>query len=218
MTSSSENVRVVEVFADIVCPFTHIGLHRFVEQRAAAGAGNVVLRIRAWPLEIVNNEPLDAHFIAEEVADIRTQLDEPPFAGFDESAFPTSTLPALALVDAAYQRDLRTGEAVSLQLRRLLFEDGVDVADRRVLAEIAKQHGLTLTDANADAVRADHAEGVRRGVIGSPHFFTPDGGSMFCPGLDVGRNSAGALVVAQRADFLSFVRRCLDGETGTDDR
>lgn len=50
-------------------------------------------------------------------------------------------------------------------------------------------------------VRADHAEGVARGVIGSPHFFTP-GGGFFCPALDVHRGPDGHLQI--RADLAAF--------------
>ena len=48
---------------------------------------------------------------------------------------------------------------------------------------------------------ADHAEGVRREVIGSPHFFTPSG-DFFCPSLDVTHDPTGGLQV--RFDPESF--------------
>ena len=56
---------VIEVFADVACPFTHIGLRRLVEQRAALGRDDVTLLVRAWPLELVNGKPLDPAFIYE---------------------------------------------------------------------------------------------------------------------------------------------------------
>ena len=87
---------VVEVFADVACPFTHVGLRRFVERRAELGRGDVTLWVRAWPLEIVNSEPLDPHFIAEEIDDIREQVAPTLFAGFVEGSFPASSLPGLA--------------------------------------------------------------------------------------------------------------------------
>jgi len=45
---------VIEVFADVACPFTHVGLKSFVARRAGLGRDDVILRVRAWPLEIVN--------------------------------------------------------------------------------------------------------------------------------------------------------------------
>ena len=115
---------VIEVFADVACPFTHVGLRRFVDRRAELGRDDVTLRVRAWPLEIVNGQPLDPHFIAEEVDDIRQQVAPALFQGFTEAAFPASSLPALTLAAAAYDENLATGERVSLALRDLLFEQG----------------------------------------------------------------------------------------------
>lgn len=198
---------LVEVFADVGCPFTHVGLRRFVERREELGRPDVRLLVRAWPLEVVNGQPLDPAFIAEEVDDIRQQVAPDLFAGFDEAAFPASSLPALALADAAYQAGAEVGEAVSLELRDRLFERGEDVADAEVLGSVATAHGL---DGLGDPARveADHAEGVARGVIGSPHFFTADGG-FFCPALDVGRDAQGHLrIVADPAGWEAFLASC----------
>jgi hypothetical protein len=58
-------------------------------------------------------------------------------------------------------------------------------------------------------VAADRAEGERRGVIGSPHFFTPTG-DWFCPGLDIARDADGHLDVAVNTErFDAFTRSCL---------
>ncbi len=180
-------MRTVEVFADVGCPFTHVGLRRFVERRGRAGGDEPVLVVRAWPLELVNGEPLDAGFIAEEVVSLREQVAPDLFAGFDPAAFPSTFLPALALARAAYALDLRTGETISLALRDALFERGLDVADERVLAEIAAAHGVEPPDEAARAgVLAEWEDGRRRGVRGSPEFFV-GGRGYFCPSLDIRR-------------------------------
>lgn len=198
----------IEVFADLSCPFTHVGLRRLVELRRARGRADVPLLVRAWPLEIVNGKPLDPDFIGEEVDDIRAQVAPDLFTGFTRSAFPATTLPALALVAAAYDRDLATGETLSLALRDLLFERGVDIADIDVLEDLASRHGLRFDPSDTRAVLADHTEGVERGVIGSPHFFT-SGGGFFCPALDVRRGADGHLrVAADLAGFEQFAAAC----------
>lgn len=110
----------IELFADILCPFTHVGLRRFVDHRAGAGRTDVGLWVRAWPLEVVNGQPLDAGFIAEEIDEIHEQVAPDLFTTFDRGAFPSSSLPALALARAAYRRSPAAGEAVSLELRNLL--------------------------------------------------------------------------------------------------
>jgi predicted DsbA family dithiol-disulfide isomerase len=207
-TLHQRDMSAIEVFADVSCPFTHVGLRRLVDLRTQLGQPDAHLIVRAWPLEIVNGQPLDADFIAEEVDDIREQVAPDLFTGFTRSAFPASTLPALALAAAAYHRDLATGEQVSLTLRDLLFEQGVDIADLDVLHGLAADHELEFDPTDTRTVLADHAEGVERGVIGSPHFFTPAGG-FFCPALDVHRGADGHLrITADLAGFEEFATSC----------
>ena len=57
----------IEVFADVRCPFTHVGIRRFLERRDAAGGGPTLV-VRAWPLELVNDGPMDPGKIGEEIS------------------------------------------------------------------------------------------------------------------------------------------------------
>lgn len=199
----------VEVFADVCCPFTYVGLRRFVEVREQLGRHDVVLNVRSWPLEVVNGEPLDPQFVAEEVDEIRRAVAPELFHGFAPEHFPSTSLPALTLAAAAYRRSPATGETVSLELRELLFEQGVDISTATALDEVAQRHGLRIEEADRETVHADLAEGRDRGVIGSPHFFTPAGG-FFCPALEVARDDRGRLrVVADQEGFDAFIRSCL---------
>jgi 2-hydroxychromene-2-carboxylate isomerase len=198
----------VEVFADVWCPFTHVGLRRFVDLRAQMGVP-LVLVVRSWPLELVNGAPMDPAFIGEEVEDIRASVAPELFSGFDETRFPTTTLGALALTGRAYEQSSAVGEIVALELRDRLFERGEDIGDPDVLAEVAATHGLPAGagDDHELPVRDWH-EGQARGVIGSPHFFTP-GGDWFCPSLDVSRASDGHLRITDDPEgFEAFVRSC----------
>ncbi|HTN99048.1 MAG TPA: DsbA family protein [Microthrixaceae bacterium] len=199
---------VIEVFADVSCPFTHVGLRQFVERRAALGREEVRLRVRAWPLEIVNGAALDGEFIAEEVNEIRAGLKTDLFRGFTAQALPSSSLPAMALAAAAYDVSMNVGEAVSLELRDLLFEVGADIADPTVLSELADHNQVPFNLDDTSAAVADHALGVERGVIGSPHFFTSTA-SFFCPALDVSRDSNGRLQVKPKPEvFAEFINAC----------
>lgn len=204
-------MKVIEVFADVTCPFTHVGLRRFVARRSALGRDDVRLRVHAWPLELVNGEPFDPELIAEEIDELRPQLDEAAFVGFDAAAFPATSMPALALAEAAYGAGLEVGERVSLELRDLLFERGADIADPTVLDDVARRHGVQVDDGAAAAVLADYASGRERGVIGSPHFFVGDA-SFFCPGLSVSRDAAGHLVVTPNDAFDAFIEICFGTE------
>ena len=199
--------KVVEVWADVACPFTHVGLRRFVQARAEAGRGDVRLWVRPWPLEIVNREPLDPGFIAEEVAELRKHLVPGMFRGFTEAAFPATSVPALALAARGYAHGFDVGEAISLELRHLLFEEGVDVSQAAVLDQVAARHELTRTRETA-LVTSEYANGVQRGVVGSPHFFTAVG-DFFCPALDISRDRGGHLYVRADPDrFARFLDAC----------
>lgn len=184
----ADDVRVVEVFADVGCPFAHFSLRRFVDERARRGADHVRLRVRAWPLEWINGTPWDPAAVAEEVADLRRQVCPELFGGFDPAVFPTSTIAALGACTLAYRHGLEAGEAFNLAVREALFEASRRVDDPAVLQDVAARCGVTLPDPEEveRAVRADLEEGRRRGVVGSPHFFV-DGEGRFCPLLDIRR-------------------------------
>ena len=178
----------LEVFADVACPFTHVGLRQFVRARRDRQLDLPILVVRAWPLEWINRRPIDPAHLAGEVAALREQVDPEAFAGFDASLTPTTTVPALALTAAAYRVDIRVGERVAIGLRHALFEEGQDVTDPVVLASLARAHGLDPRSADEEAVRREYAEGQERGVIGSPHFFTARA-SFFCPALRIGHEA-----------------------------
>jgi predicted DsbA family dithiol-disulfide isomerase len=199
----------IEVFADVCCPFTHVGLRRLVDRREALSRPGPRLRVRAWPLELVNGAPLDPEFIAEEVEALREQVAPDLFRRFDVTAFPDSSLPAFAVAAVAYAGDLATGEAVSLDLRSALFEDGRNIADRAVLAEITTRHGLPSPseDDERQAVQDWH-DGQTRGVLGSPHFFLA-GGDVFCPTLEIHRTQGRLRITVDEETLRSFYQQAL---------
>ena len=176
----------IEVFADIVCPFTHVGLRRFKDECRARGA-HVSMRVRAWPLELINGVPLASDLVVREIEALREKVAPELFGGFDPSVFPSTSMPAFGLAAAGYAVDDETGEAVSLALRDAVFEQGSDVTDAEVLHDIGRHYGIApLAKAQSEAVAlTDWERGKARGVQGSPHFFVGDRG-WFCPSLKVG--------------------------------
>lgn len=208
--------RTIEVFADLRCPFTHVGLHRLVERRHALGRDHVALVVRAWPLELVNAAPLDPAAIAEEVDALRHQVAPDLFSGFSPDRFASTSLPGLRLVAGAYALGVEPGERVSLALRRALFEEGRDITDPAVLREVGAEAGVPdtasvtapVSAATDEDVLADWREGQRRGVIGSPHFFVGED-SWFCPSLDISRDGGRLRIASDPAEFDRFVAACL---------
>ena len=201
---------VIEVYADIWCPFAHVGLRSVVQRRSAFCRDDVALRVHAWPLELINDGPLDLKTTASHVEDLRSQVAPDLFAGFNARRFPQTTLPALALAAAAYRNDDRTGESVSLALRDALFEHGEDISVPQVLARIAEAHGIARAGPDDDRhVLDDWEDGRCRGVKGSPHFFCGDL-ETFCPSLGMARDEAGRLHIHRDAEALdAYLAECL---------
>jgi len=209
-TTALPQVRVVEVFADVSCPFTHVGLRRLVEERDRLGRDDVVLRVRAWPLELVNGAALTGDFVGEEIDVLRDIVAPDLFTRFDPTHFPKTTIPALALAAAAYRRGDSIGEAVSLAVRTVLFEKGRDIGDPHELEAIARSFGLDLPDRDAERrVYDEWHEGMQRGVIGSPQFFVEDH-AFFCPTLNITRVDGHLHVDFDRDAFTTFVATVFD--------
>ena len=104
---------------------------------------------------------------------------------------------------------MTVGEAISLALRSALFEKGLDISQPEVLSTIARSFGVRPSDAEDDqAVLDDWHEGVRRGVVGSPHFFCGDS-NVFCPSLEIAKDGTGHLEVSRNMDALDvFLAKC----------
>jgi predicted DsbA family dithiol-disulfide isomerase len=202
--------QLIEVFADVACPFTHVGLHRLVARRRALGREDVRLRVRAWPLELVNGAPLEPATVGHKVAELRAQVAPDLFAGFSEERFPATSLPALALERRAYRLGDDAGEAMALLLRQALFEDGADLASPTTLADLARQLGVPpASAADQDAVLGDWHEGQERGVVGSPHFFVGDTG-WFCPSLRIATTDDGLRIDLDDEALERFSLACFD--------
>ena len=201
------------VYADLLCPFTHAGLHTLLDRRAMLGVTVPQLDIRAWPLELVNGQPLDAHHVAAEIVGMRATVCPDLFEGFSVVAFPSTAMVAYSLtVAAAATRDISLIEAVGMALRDAVFEEGLDIADGNVIADLARGFGLDPTDrvTTEAAVRSDWAQGKRQGVVGSPHFFV-GAENYFCPGLDISRDEHGVFHIAWKPNAQEFFDRAFGG-------
>ena len=195
-------MQTVEVYADITCPFTHVGLKRVVQHVNDMSEPAEVI-VRAWPLEWVNGTPLAVDAVLVKAAALSEQLGIDDFSGLRADAWPVSTIPALNLAASAYERDAASGLAVSLDLRAALFERGENIGDADVLSHIAASHGLPAPASDTSAaVQADYDRGLERGVKGSPHFFVASD-DFFCPALDLGHDSDGHLTARFDADMLA---------------
>ncbi len=172
----------------------------------------MAIRIRAWPLELVNGRPLDPEVTSHHAEDLRRQVAPGLFHRLDLEHFPVSTLPALALANRAYRQGARAGEQMSFAIRDALFEAGRDISDPVVLAALAEEFGIaSAEEPDRSAVLDDWDKGSRRGVQGSPHFFCR-GRESFCPSLTITKDPEDGLSVAMDSTGLTrFLEQCLDG-------
>ncbi len=200
------------MYADIWCPFAYVGLRLIRERIEERRRNDVVLRIRAWPLELVNGRPQDPAVSAAHVQELREQLPTELFVGFDPDRFPSTTLPALAQAARAYRQSNRSGEAMSLALREALFEEGRDISDPLVLEDIAAIHGIQpVKERDRKSVLEDWHQGQDRGVKGSPHFFC-GARDVFCPSLDIAKSESGHILIKRNREALdAFLNSCLGG-------
>jgi predicted DsbA family dithiol-disulfide isomerase len=206
-------MRTVEVFADVLCPFTHAGLHTLIDRRTALGHTEPRLRIRAWPLELINGKPLDPHHIGAEITALRASVRPDLFTGFSVDTFPATSMAAFALTAAADRTgDPALVEQVGMALRDAVFEQGLDIGQPEIVASIANSFDLKplAAEETLRAVHADWEEGRDRGVIGSPHFFTGEGESRFCPVLDISRDDVGNFVIAWKRGTEAFIDSLLN--------
>ena len=200
----------IEVFADIWCPFTHVGLRAIQEQRARSGRTDVAIWVRAWPLELVNGAPLDPTVTWEHAADLRDEVAPELFRHLDVDRFPSSTLDALALANRAYRSGLQVGERMTSRSEMPSSKRGGTSRIAFVLESLASDLGVVMPDESDRAgVLADWHEGVRRGVLGSPHFFC-GGTDVFCPSLDITKDPIeGVSIVRDASRLTEFLTRCL---------
>ena len=199
---------VIDVYADLWCPFAYVGLKRAMAT-SEVRSGDVELALRSWPLELINGTPLPQEKTHANATALRASVAPDLFAGVHNWVYPTSTLPALALAAKANVTDLQRGEAVSMHLRHLLFEEGLDLSSDLVLNEVAETFAIAREPEDLHFVNLEYHEGQQRGVKGSPHFFCSSGEEIFCPTLDLSRDEEGNLHVQEMVSRLEgFFARC----------
>ena len=207
----------IEVFADIVCPFTHVGLRRLSEARRGRER-------RRW---YVCERGRSSGSTALRCTQISSPTRSPPArAGrarlvrrLRSGDVPRTSIPAFGLAAAAYAVDDLTGEVVSLAFRDALFERGQDVSDDDVLHTIGQPFGIEPLDRTVaeSAIRTDWERGKARDVQGSPHFFVGDRGLVLSqPGHQPRRSTIRR--PCRRRDDARLLRRRVQLNTDTASR
>ena len=179
---------IVEVFADVSCPFAHVGLRRFVEQRALVLTGRprpssprVAARARQWLSARSPNRPrhMSRSFATKShpISSPASTLDRSPNRHSRRWDWrPPHIGSAIA-----------SGNGSAWRYAMLSSKPAATSATRRYSERSRPNRESSVPTSDAvDAVIADWEEGKRRGVRGSPEFFVK-GRGYFCPTLDITR-------------------------------
>ncbi len=185
----------IVVFADIACPWSHLAAHRLFQARARLGLEDaVVFDLRAFPLELFNEQPTPKRILDAEIPVVGA-LD--PSAGWNmwqrqTYDYPVTTLLALEAVQAAKDQGLKASEALDRALRVALFRDGRNISMFHEIVEVARGCDevdptllvKALRDGTARELVFEHKEEAEEiDVEGSPHLFLPDGSDVHNPGI-----------------------------------
>jgi predicted DsbA family dithiol-disulfide isomerase len=185
------------VFSDIACPWSSLAIFRFYRDRARLGYENdLLLDLKAFPLELFNERPTPKHFMDKEAALIATvepELGWNPWSKPD-ARYPGTSMPALEAVQAAKSQSFRASEQLDLKLRQAFWADSRSIYLRSEILKAAEACSEVDAALLADAI--DHGtarweimeqfrEAEKDHVQGSPHFFLRDGSHFHNPGVQM---------------------------------
>ena len=179
----------VDIVSDTICPWCYIGKRRF--ERALSSRPDIEVAVTWRPFQLNPNMPVEgldrATYLVgkfgseervQEIFDSITDAgrgEDIPFA-FDRISRAPNTVASHRLIRWAGEAG-RQNEAVEVLFRRY-FEDGRDIGDVGVLAELAAEAGLDRdealaylnSDEGAEEVKAEASYVSRLGISGVPCF------------------------------------------------
>lgn len=179
----------VDVIADLVCPWCYLGKRRLADALAAVRGPSQVRWVpfqlnpampeQGMPLENYLRERFgDPASLESAMAELtRRGLAEGVHFRFDRIERMPNTLNAHRLMRFAELSGVNTS-AVAEDLLKAYFEEGLNIGDPDVLAEIGKRHGMTAADVfqtlgdedERRAVLAQETQVRQTGVSGVPDF------------------------------------------------
>lgn len=187
----------IAIFSDLICPFTHITMHRLFTARTRLGLDDTIrFRHHAFPIELLNATPGTRHGSDSEIPalgplepDAQWQIWQGP-----DYHYPNSVLLAFEAVQAATAQSLRIGENYDRALRQAFWGQSRPIQMHHELLAIAN----TIDDLDTAALAAALRQGTYRAAVFedfdlastdtvtmSPHLFLPDGTNAANPGINV---------------------------------
>jgi len=175
---------LIEIASDVVCPWCFIGKRRLEKALAQLG-GELETRIEWLPFQLNPAMPAGGMARADyrrakfgslergRALDSRVAQEgagEGIAFAFDRMQRTPNTQAAHRLIDLAQSQG--RADPVVEALFHAYFEDALDIGDERVLAEVARKHGIAGWPEGADTARVrENEERVRElGISGVPTF------------------------------------------------
>ena len=187
----------IRVFADIGCPWAHLAIYRLHEARARLGyQDELSFDVRAFPLEIFNQQPTPALILATEIPVTGALAPDAGWSQWRASpySYPVTTLPAMEAVYAAKEQGIGRSDRLDRALRVALFKDARCISlEHEVLGVATEVGGLdvahlqeTIRSGRARKMLFDDLDTARSDAVqGSPHVFLPDGRDFHNPGIEM---------------------------------
>jgi hypothetical protein len=146
--------------------------------------GRATLRIRPFPLELIDGESAPRDILDQEWWLAAIQEPAAIFTPYSGDDWPTTTLPAFEAAWCAARQGDDALASYDLRVRRTFFAESRNIGRRDVLREIAEETGLDLErfdrDFNSGAARSAVIEDARLGrehynVRGTPTLMLANG-------------------------------------------
>ena len=162
--------------------------------------GCATLRIRPFPLELIDGESAPRDILDQEWWLAASQEPSATFAPYRGDDWPTTTLPAFEAAWCAARQGETALVTYDLRVRQAFFAEGRNIGRRDVLQEIARETGLDRErfehDFNSGKARPAVVEEARLGreryqVRGTPILMLADGTKIrhpiAYPHMEIGR-------------------------------
>lgn len=214
------------VFSDILCPWSHIGVHRLLRTVHARGLeGELNIDHRAFPLEVLGPEEHDRRRFDRMVEALR---DVEPDAGWSlwsgDDDFPTSSMLALEAVQAAKAVSPDASAALDRALRSAVFEQSRPIDELDTVMAVAEETdvvdiGTFEAELHSGRARREMENQIVRARSGdipaSPTIVLPDGTTSVNPGMEfhIGDDGLPAVDTDDPAAYDRLVEAYLERRT-----
>ena len=152
--------------------------------------GRATLRIRPFPLELIDGESAPRDILDQEWWLAAIQEPVADFAPYSGDDWPTTTLPAFEAAWCAARQGEEAHASYDLRVRRAFFAEGRNIGRWDVLREIAEETGLDCDQFNQDVASGEARVAVvgearlgreRYRVRGTPTLMLVDGTKLRLP-------------------------------------